>query len=96
MPRKKTTTDQARQGVREALRAKWQLRADRWGLMPACPYPRLLAALDAGDSVLVTYQDLHGTGAPARRGARYLLHADGSLTEDHYIDHAQSTEENHA
>ncbi|MCS5513166.1 hypothetical protein NY537_10475 [Curtobacterium flaccumfaciens pv. betae] len=86
MPRKKNIIDAARVGVRDALRAKWQHRADRWGLMPGCPYPRLLAKLDAGETVLVTYVDLLGTGTAARRGVRYLLHADGTLTEDHYID----------
>ncbi|PYY38845.1 hypothetical protein [Curtobacterium sp. MCPF17_046] len=86
MPRKKNAAGTARLGVRDALRAKWQHRADRWGLMPGCPYPRLLAMLDAGETVLVTYVDLHGTGADAVKGYRYLLHADGTLTQDHHID----------
>ncbi|MGG7307553.1 hypothetical protein ACQXVK_10215 [Curtobacterium sp. AB451] len=86
MPRKKTTTTTASISVRQALRAKWQHRADRWGHIPGSPYPRLVAKLDAGDSVLVTYVDLLGTGAEAMRDCRYLLHADGTLTEDHYND----------
>jgi len=90
MPRKKNIVDAARVGVRDALRAKWQHRADRWGLMPGCPYPRLLAQLDAGHTVLVTYVDLLGTGAIATRGTRYLLDADGNLTEDHRLDRTES------
>lgn len=90
MPRAKTTTTTASISVRQALRTKWQHRADRWGNADGCPYPRLLAKLDAGDTVLVTYVDLLGTGADAMKGCRYLLHADGTLTEDHYIDRPAS------
>jgi hypothetical protein len=86
MPRKKNTADTATVGVREAVRVKWQHRADRWRHVPDAPWPRLLAQLDAGDTVLVTYVDLLGTGATAVRGGRYLLHPDSTLTEDHYID----------
>jgi len=86
MPRKKTTTTTARISVRQALRAKWQHRADRWGHIPGSPYPRLLAMLDAGDTVLVTYVDLLDTGADAVKGCRYLLHSDGALEEDHRVD----------
>ncbi|MFZ6990434.1 hypothetical protein ACO0E1_00960 [Curtobacterium sp. RRHDQ66] len=86
MPRKKTITDQSRLGVRAALRAKWQVRADRWVHVPGSPYPRLLGNLDVGGTVLATYVDLVGTGAVAVKGRRYLLHLDGTLTEDHYID----------
>jgi len=88
MPRKKSTADTARVGVREAVRAKWQHRADRWGHVPGSPYPRLLATLDAGATVVVTYVDLFGTGAAAGRGHRYLLQPDGTLTTDHSIDHS--------
>jgi len=86
MPRRKNTADTARVGVREALRAKWQHRADRWRHVPEAPYARQLAELDAGKPVLVTYVDLLGTGAAAVKGCRYVLHADGTLTEDHHID----------
>ncbi|OII37104.1 hypothetical protein BIU98_16760 [Curtobacterium sp. MMLR14_010] len=86
MPRRKNTADTARVGVREAVRAKFKRRADRWGHIPDAPYRRILEQLDAGEDVLVTYKDLHGTGAIATRGGRYVLHADGTLTEDHYID----------
>lgn len=85
MPRKKSAGSSL-VGIRDAVRAKWQHRAARWSHVPEAPWPRLLAQLDAGDTVLVTYVDLIGTGAPAVRGGRYLLHPDGTITEDHYID----------
>jgi len=85
MPRRKTITTTT-VGVREAVRAKFQRRADRWGHIPGAPYPRILEQLDAGEDVLVTYKDLQDTGAAVTRGGRYVLHADGTLTEDHRID----------
>jgi len=82
MPRKRTGSYTSQVDVRAAVRAKWQEKADRYGLLPGAPWPRQLAALDAGKTVPVNGTDLHDTGAGVDRNGRYLLHPDGTVTRD--------------
>jgi len=82
MPRKKNSSGDGRIDVRTAVRAWVQARVDLYGHMPGNPYVGKLAALDAGETISVNGTDLHGAGADFERRGRYLLHPDGSVTED--------------
>jgi hypothetical protein len=73
------------QPIREHVEARWERLANlyRGGAalgedpLPAAPWPWMLAALRAGESVSVNLSDVRGFDLP--EGRLWMLHADGTL-----------------
>ena len=66
-------------GVREALRARYQRLADRYP-MPGEPWTRKIADLDAGEPVIVSGWELHHSLPEVDRNTVYTVDAAGNLT----------------